>query len=138
MREYKLVHASYPDFELKLVDGRLAWEGETSDVPARLTAPPLHFRAEYPSGFPVAAIRVLPLSPTFSPEEWGHTWHRWKDGRICIVKPSQWDVAYTACDVIEKVLDWYYNYLAYKHGLIIGMPNVGRALLTAESEQRGA
>jgi len=137
VREYRLVRSFHPDFELKLINGCLAWEGETSVIPPPLTAPPLRFRIEYPSGFPVAAISVFPLSPDFSPEEWGHTWHRWQDGRICIVHPRMWRIMYTARDVIEKVVDWYYNYLAYKHGLITAMPDVGRAILMSELKEGG-
>ena len=136
--EYRLVCASYPTYELQLAEGRLAWEGETSDIPPGLEAPPLRFRVEYPTGFPVAAIRVQPLSPQLPPEEWGHKWHRWEDGRVCIVKPDRWDISYTARDVIEKVIDWYFNYLAYKHGLIDEMPDVGRAVLFLEPERNDA
>lgn len=125
--EYGFVHSSYPDFELKLVEGLLAWEGQITEHPQSVEAPPLRFRVEYPSGFPVAAIRVFPISPELPSDEWGHEWHRWADGRVCIVKPSLWDISYTARDVIEKVADWYFNYLAYKNRLISKMPDTGRA-----------
>jgi hypothetical protein len=127
VREYRLVNSAYPDFELKFAEGSLVWEGQTTEYPASVDAPPLRFRVEYPNGFPVAAIRVFPISPALPPEEWGHEWHRWEDGRVCIVKPNVWDISYTARDVIEKVADWYFNYLAYKNGLIPKMPDVGRA-----------
>ncbi len=136
VNEYRLVRDAYPIFSLRLVDGRLVWEGETSDIPLGIEAEPLRFRVEYPSGFPVAAIRVRPLSPELPPEEWGHKWHRWEDGRICIVHPDRWDISYTARDVIEKVVDWYFNYLAFKHGLITEMPDVGRAVLIQAAEQQ--
>lgn len=132
VQEYRLVRAAYPGFALKLAEGLLVWEGETSDTPPGLEAPPLRFRVEYPTGFPVAPIRVLPVSPELPHTEWGHRWHRWEDGRICIVKPTRWNLSYTACDVIDKVVDWYFNYLAYKHGLITEMPDVGRAVLAGE------
>lgn len=134
--EYRLVRDAYPGFSLVLADGRLAWEGETADIPPGIEAEPLRFRVEYPSGFPVAAIRVRPISPELPLEEWGHKWHRWEDGRICIVHPDQWDVSYTARDVIEKVVDWYFNYLAFKYDLIAEMPDVGRAVLMQASEQQ--
>lgn len=129
VREYGLVHAVYSDFDLKFVGGLLSWEGWTTEHPPSVEAPPLHFRVEYPNGFPVAAIKVFPISPALPPDEWGHEWHRWEDGRVCIVKPNRWDISYTARDVIEKVADWYFNYLAYKHGLIAKMPDSGRAKL---------
>lgn len=137
VHESRLVRASYPDFELKLKDGRLVWQGSASDIPDGIEAPPLCFRVEYPTGYPVAAIRVMPLSPDLPPEEWGHEWHRWEDGRICIVKPEKWDISYTARDVIEKVTDWYFNYLAYKHGLIAQMPDAGRAVIM-DPKSKGA
>jgi len=129
VHEYRLVHSAYPDLELKFVDGLLTWEGETAERPTSVAAPPLRFRVEYPTGFPVAAIKVFPISPALPPDEWGHEWHRWEDGRVCIVKPNLWDISYTAYDVIEKVANWYFNYLAYKHGLITKMPDTGRAKL---------
>lgn len=132
--EYRLVRGSHPSFELSLVEGRIAWEGETSDLPPGVEAEPLRFRFEYPAGFPAAAIRVTPISPKLPPEEWGHKWHRWGDGRVCIVHPDQWDISYTARDVIDKVADWYFNYLAYKNGLIGEMPDVGRAVLAREHQ----
>ena len=131
MNEYRAVKAAYPDFVLQLVDGCLAWEGEVADIPAGIQAPPLRIRMVYPAGFPVAAIQVIPLSPELPPEHWGHAWHRWQDGRLCIVEPARWDVSYTACDVIEKAADWYYNYLAVQHGLAKAMPEVGRVALSS-------
>lgn len=130
VHEYDLVRAAHPGFELKLADQLLSWEGQTADMPALIEAAPLRFTVEYPNGFPIAAIKVRPISPIIPSEDWGHEWHRWKDGRICIVHPRLWDIAYTAAHVIEKVADWYFNYLAYKNGLIIKMPDVGRARLT--------
>jgi len=132
VQEYSLVHSAYPDFELKFAEGLLTWEGQTTESPPSINAPPLRFRVEYPHGFPIAAIRVFPISPELPPEEWGHEWHRWEDGRVCIVKPSRWDISYSARDVIEKVADWYFNYLAYKNGLISKMPDAGRAKLFEE------
>jgi len=129
---FHLTKTAYPGFVLRLVDGRLAWEDEVADIPAGIEAPPLHIRVIYPAGFPVAAIRVIPLSPELPPEHWGHAWHRWGDGRLCIVKPARWDIAYTARDVIEKAADWYYNYLAVQHGLAEAMPEVGRVVLLSE------
>ena len=77
---------------------------------------------------------MTPISPKLPPEEWGHKWHRWADGRVCIVHPDRWDISYTARDVIDKVADWYFNYLAYKNGLIGEMPDVGRAVLAREHQ----
>ena len=39
---------------------------------------------------------------------------------------------------IEKVIDWYFNYLAFRHGLIGEMPDVGRAVLALNSERQSA
>lgn len=136
--EFRLVRGTHPAFPLGLADGQLAWECETSDVPDGVEAEPLRFRVEYPAGFPAAAIRVMPISPALPPENWGHKWHRWEDGRVCIVHLDRWDVSYTALDVIEKVSDWYFNYLALKHDLIKEMPDVGRAVITPEEEQQEA
>jgi hypothetical protein len=132
VQEYRLVRSAYPDFELKFIEDLLVWEGETTDSPPSVDAPPLRFRVEYPTGFPVAAIKVFPISPELPPKEWGHEWHRWEDGRVCIVRPNRWDISYTARDVIEKVADWYFNYLAYKNALISEMPDTGRARLVEE------
>lgn len=138
VEECRLVRAAYPSFALRLVGGRIAWVGEVNDIPAGVEAEPLRFRVEYPSGFPAAAIRVTPLSPELPPEEWGHDWHRWGDGRVCIVHPDRWDISYTARDVIEKVADWYFNYLAFKNDLIEEMPDVGRAVQSGQKETQGA
>jgi hypothetical protein len=134
VKEFRLVRGAHPTFPLQLADGRLAWECETLDLPPGVEAEPLRFRVEYPTGFPAAAIRVMPISPVLPPEEWGHEWHRWADGRVCIVHPDRWDISYTAHDVIDKVADWYFNYLAYKNGLISEMPDVGRAVLARERQ----
>jgi hypothetical protein len=134
VREYDLVRVAYPAFQLRMNDGLLVWEGQTVESPPSVDAPPLVFRVEYPSGFPVTAIKVFPLSPQLPAEEWGHEWHRWPDGRVCIVKPRLWDISYSARDVIAKVSDWYFNYLAYKHKLISKMPDVGRAVIGGASE----
>jgi len=136
--EFRLVRGAHPTFPLRLADGQLAWECETSDIPEGVEAEPLRYRVEYPAGFPAAAIRVMPVSPALPPEDWGHEWHRWEDGRVCIVHPDRWNVSYTALDVIEKVSDWYFNYLALKHGLIEEMPDVGRAVITPEEERQEA
>src|SRR3712207_5742099 len=56
--EYRLARGAHPAVELKLVESRIAWEGETSDIPPGVEAEPLRFRVEYPAGFPAAAIRV--------------------------------------------------------------------------------
>lgn len=132
VREYDLVRAAFPEFELSRSEGIITWNGQTGELPAGVDAVPLKFTVEYPSGFPIAAIKVRPISPELPAVEWGHEWHRWSDGRVCIVKPRLWDISYTAADVIEKVADWYFNYLAYKHGLITKMPDAGRASLTNE------
>ena len=65
VREYELVHSAYPEFQLSMKDGLLVWEGQTSDTPPGVDSPPLFFRVEYPSGFPIAAIKVCPLSPNY-------------------------------------------------------------------------
>lgn len=133
--EYRAVRASYPGFRLGISDGCLAWEGEIADIPAGIQAPPLRIRVVYPAGFPVAAIQVVPLSPDLPAEHWGHSWHRWPGGQLCIVQPSRWDISYTALDVIGKASDWYYNYLAVQHGLAETMPDVGRVVLRSKEGQ---
>jgi hypothetical protein len=132
--EYRAIQAVYPSFELGIFDDCLVWEGEIADFPAHIEAPPLRILLTYPAGFPVAAIRVTPLSPDLRVEHWGHSWHRWPSGQLCIVEPKRWDIAYTALDVIEKAADWYYNYLAVQHGLAEAMPDVGRVPLRFEED----
>lgn len=127
IREYRAMQAAYPSFRLRFEGGHICWEGGVADIPMGVTAAPLRVRVVYPSGFPIVAIQVFPISPDLPPEHWGHTWHRWLDGKICFMRPDQWDPDYTARDVTDKVTDWYYNYLAFLHHLIPAMPDQGRA-----------
>jgi len=48
---------------------------------------------------------------------------------VCYVKPSEWQLGTTADEIISKLEDWYFNYVAVKNGLIEEMPDVGRAVL---------
>ena len=125
--EYKEVMGAHGNFVLSIIDGCLAWEGEFEEIPAGIQAPPLRVRVVYPQGFPVAPIKVIPLSPGLPANFVGHTWHRWSDGSLCMGKPDQWDMGFTARDVMDKAADWYFNYQALVHGLIDKMPDVGRA-----------
>jgi len=127
VREVREVKEAYPRFILSIEDECLVWEGELPDVPPGVQAPPLRVRLIYPQGFPIAPIKVFPLSPDLPPELVGHAWHRWSDGSLCMGRPEEWDIRFTAREVIDKAADWYFNYQAMQYGLIDEMPDVGRA-----------
>jgi hypothetical protein len=127
--EVEAVRRDYPNFTLLSRDSLLFWEGETADVPLGIEAQSLRFQVVYRVGFPITPIRVHPLNPDIPADMWGHQWHRWSDGSICIGNPNEWDLTYTASDVIAKVVDWYFNFVAYNEGLIAAMPDVGRAMI---------
>lgn len=131
--EVEGVRKDFPDFKLLLKDGLLTWEGETADIPPGIQFVPMRMRLIYPAGFPAAPIRVFPLQSEIPAEAWGHKWHRWEDGAVCIGHPEDWDMSYTASDVIGKVGDWYFNFVALLYELISEMPDVGRAVIETNS-----
>jgi hypothetical protein len=101
--------------------------GTVADLPIGVAHVPAEVMIWYPEAFPAVHPDVFILSPEIPAAEFGHSWHRWKDGKICFVQPSHWNLATTADEVIEKIADWYFNYAAKKAGLIDEMPAVGRA-----------
>ena len=51
--------------------------------------------------------------------------------------PKNWQIGTTADEIILKLEDWYFNYIALKNGLIEEMPEVGRAILPGEFRANG-
>jgi hypothetical protein len=135
VREHESMRAAFPAFVFTMHEGELAWEGDLDDVPAGTNAPALHVRVVCPSAFPIRSPRVVPLSPELPDNAWGHEWHRWREGPICIVRPSQWEPTYTVAQAVEKAATWYFNYVALTHGLIDAMPDVGRATIAAPAPE---
>ncbi len=125
--EYLRVKARYNAFQLVRADSVLQWHGEVCVFPPGVLADPLKVIIEYPEAFPASAPRVQVVSPKIDPTEIGHAWHRWPSGNICFIKPRYWQISTTTDEIIAKVEDWYFNYLAKKAGLIENMPDVGRA-----------
>ena len=101
---------------------------------AGVDAEPLHLRLEYLSAFPIKPPHVQIVAPSIDLTETGHTWHRWYDGRICYVRPVDWNISATGDQIIAKAMDWYFNYVAVKRGLISQMPDVGRAEINPRAE----
>ena len=124
-------------FRLRRWLGTLCWEGRVVEIPDGVEAPPLHFLIVYPDAFPAIAPEVEIVSPDLDPAEWGHDWHRWRNGDVCYVQPSKWQISTTADEIIKKVGDWYFNYVAKKQGLIEKMPDLGRAALPAQRINEG-
>lgn len=119
----------FPDVDIELVDGELHVRGFIRCAPGGLEAEPLEFDLSCPQAFPAWAPKVKVVAPDLSQVAWGHKWHLLPEGRICFVRPSEWDIAFSLADVLDKVSDWYFNYLAVKHGLAAMMPDVGRVQL---------
>jgi len=133
--EYLQVRARYPEFRLKRDGSVLSWHGSVHAVPRGLEAPRLKIRIDYPEAYPAFSPRVALLESTIRPDEIGHAWHRYPGtGSICYVNPRNWLISTTCADVIAKVEDWYFNYLAKKGGLVVEMPEVGRITL-ADAEE---
>lgn len=130
--EVEEVRANYPHLTLAYEKGHLTWTGELRAFPLGVEAEPLQVRLVYSSGFPVTEIKVFPLSPVLPAEMWGHGWHRYPSGALCLCDPEKWQPSYTAHEVIEKAADWYFNWLALQAGLIQKMPDVGRAVLCSD------
>ena len=135
VQEVRAVQTEYPNFTLSLSDGLLVWEGQVTtpwpDGEGQNHPFPLRIRLIYPNGFPAAAIKVIPLSPDLSLHLWGHKWHRWDDGSLCLGHPNLWDISYTARDVIEKATEWWFNFLAFLFDHVDKMPDVGLAVMKA-------
>jgi hypothetical protein len=132
--EYFRVSTKYPQFVLaRCSKGILSWRGELRLTVACLSPEPLELRVEYPQSFPAEPPKVHVIQPTLSQEEIGHDWHRWGAwGTICYVKPAEWQIGTTTDEIIAKSEDWYFNYVAFKNGLIDKMPDMGRAVLKGE------
>jgi len=106
----------------------LYWTGEVRIEVGRIKPDTLVYRVEYPEDFPASYPDVFVVEPELPIEEVGHTWHRWpRRGNICYVPPGHWQVGTTADEIISKLEDWYFNYIAFKNDLIEAMPDTGRA-----------
>jgi hypothetical protein len=109
--------------------------GESNITVGKIRPETLVYRVEYPEDFPATYPAAYVVSPALPPEEVGHKWHRWPiGGAVCYVEPKDWQTGITADDVIAKLEDWYFNYVAVKSGLIATMPDLGRANLPQDSE----
>lgn len=129
--EYIRVKSRYPEFRLSERKGQMVWQGSLVVAVAGVDSEPLELRIAYPEEFPTAPPTVEVLSPHLNPADVGHSWHRWAKGNVCYIRPRDWGISTCADEIVEKVTDWYHNYIAVKRGLIDRMPNVGRA--TVES-----
>lgn len=127
--EYVLMGHAHPEFSLRWLDMRPVWEGELREQIPGFETLPLQVRLRYPPGYPIRPVMVVPLAPELPPDRLGHAWHRFDGGNLCIGDPTRWEPTFTAVDVVAKVSDWYFNYLACDLGLIDAMPDVGRAVL---------
>ena len=81
-----------------------------------------------PSATPVSQT-LFSLNPILDSTDVGHEWHRWVEGNVCYIRPRDWNIATTVDQIIDKVTDWYHNYMAVKLGLVDRMPDVGRVTL---------
>jgi hypothetical protein len=125
--ENESVKRGHSHFTLEIVAGRASWAGETSDVPKGTEAPPLKFRVVCSPGYPACRPWVQLISPDLGEELIGHEWHRFYDGEICVGRPSAWTPHHMIDEVITKVEDWYFNFVAKRAGLIATFPRTGRA-----------
>lgn len=125
--EHRGVSKTGRAFKLLLRNGNLEWEGSVDAIPPGVQAEPLVIRIRYPQAFPAVSPGVEVISPRIEDALVGHEWHRLGDGEICYVKNSRWNIDTTADEVIGKVEDWYFNFLAKVHGLVAEMPHIGRA-----------
>ena len=135
--EYRRVLRSHPHCLLnRASDSTLYWTGESTIEVGQIKPPSMAFRVAYPEDFPATPPDAFIIRPHLPPEEVGHEWHRWPQrGNICFVKPKSWQIGTTADEIISKLEDWYFNYIAVKNGLIETMPDAGRATLP---RKRGA
>ena len=132
--EYLRVSRAYPHCVLnRASNSTLYWTGESKIEVGRIRPDTMAFRVEYPEDFPATYPDAYIVRPELPPEEVGHEWHRWpRRGNICFVKPKNWQIGTTADEIISKLEDWYFNYIAVKNNLIEAMPEVGRAILPGE------
>jgi hypothetical protein len=133
--EFMRVKALYPTFRLIRAGDVLKWHGSVSDFPPGVHAVPLNIIVEYLPAFPASPPTVHLLNSEIGAHEVGHSWHRWYGGDICFIRPRYWQISTTTEEIISKVADWYFNYLATKAGLIPEMPDVGRARIPASSRE---
>ncbi len=127
--EHSRVRARHPDFRLRKRSNDLLWEGSKEVFVGGKSVEALSFRIVYPEAFPTKAPVVEVISPFLDPKDVGHEWHRWVEGNVCYIRPRDWNIATTADEIIEKVTDWYHNYMAVKLGFVNKMPDVGRVSL---------
>jgi len=123
--EYIRVRKKYSNAVLKKSGTSLGWVIEI-DPPPFGNPVPLRVEIIYTEAFPAQPPNAKILSPDL-PKDFGHTWHRWfGNGNICYVKPRFWAMSSTADEIIEKLHDWYFNFVAKSAGLVDKMPDVGR------------
>jgi hypothetical protein len=137
--EHLRVMRRYPRCSLnRASDSTLYWTGEATVKVGRITPDTMAFRVEYPESFPATYPDAFIVRPELPPGEVGHEWHRWpRRGNICFVKPKNWQIGTTADEIISKLEDWYFNYVAVKNGLVGVMPELGRAILPDEIGDNG-
>jgi len=133
--ECERVRRAYPGSTLhRRKQRRLWWVGALDIQVAFLESTQFEFAISYPTAYPAVCPKAFILAPELLDGEIGHKWHRWPhDGSICYVRPSLWQMGTTADEIISKISDWGFNYLAFKNGLIAEMPEVGRATVLSES-----
>jgi hypothetical protein len=128
--EYLRVKGAYPSFTLRRDGELLCWEGELRISVAETEAEAFHIKVTYPDAFPAVLPHLEAVSPEIDPSEVGHAWHRWSySGDICFLRPINWNISFTADEIIAKAADWYFNYVAVKRGLAAAMPDVGRVAI---------
>ena len=123
--EYLKMKEKYPQLELKIIENQLQWEGEINSC-GNISLVGI-IRVEYKDSFPFIPPRVYFIKPQIPAHLWGHKWHRWEDGRICFVNPDKWSMNYYAVDIVDKVVQWYTNFILYITKQIEKMPDVGIA-----------
>lgn len=129
--EYLRVGNTFPEFALEMRESEPVWVGALyAEIPTQDIAT-LRVELHYPPAYPFRPPRIMPITPTIPPEHWGHRWHRYEEGFICIVEPSDWEPEFTAADALAKAADWFFNYRAYTAGIIDAMPDIGRAELVS-------
>lgn len=127
--EHERVQNAHPNYRIRKKGTALVWEGSSAVTVGGQAVDLLSIRILYPEAFPTKAPLVEVLTPSLDPKDVGHGWHRWIEGNVCYIRPRDWNIATTADQVIDKVIDWYHNYMAVKLGLAAQMPDVGRVPL---------
>ncbi|HTS05064.1 MAG TPA: hypothetical protein VMP68_05730 [Candidatus Eisenbacteria bacterium] len=123
------VTAFHPSFRLRKKGNDLVWEGSKEVTVAGSPVELFTIRVTYPEAFPTKPPIVEVLNPILDSTDVGHEWHRWVEGNVCYIRPRDWNIATTVDQIIDKVTDWYHNYMAVKLGLVDRMPDVGRVTL---------